>query len=702
MAAANRQRTPRARAILRTIAEVLGMGQANALTHDRERRLRAELEAISRASLVISRTIDLKDALQTIVDQARLVTGAEYAALGVEADAARPFAPWVFSGMTTEEAAAIGRVPRPVGTLGLIAHEGQTIRVADIRRHPAFAGFPTHHPPMGSFLGVPVRYNGRSLGNLYLARRVGAEEFTEDSQRTVELLATHAGVALYQGQLRRAVEAERARLQTILENAPYGILFVEPATDRVAANPALVRILGGPLVPDAGRAQYVGRVFARDGRPLTLAELPSSLALGGQAVEDAEYLVLHPDGRRVPVVASATPVFGSAGEVIGAVVVVRDITERRRIEAERERLLAELNVERGWLRTVVERSPVGIILIGGPGGERVVANRRADELFGHPLVAGAATAQAAAQVCRPDGTPLAQAELASTRALRGQTVQEEQIIRRPDGGTVPVLVSAGPMHDAAGNVVGAVVVLEDITVLKELERLREEWMAVIAHDLQQPITAIGGYAALAAGLAEQRGAGAQEQSYLEHIVTSTRRLSRMIADLLDVSRIEVGRLPLERQPVDLPALVRAVVERTADVTRGHPVRVGVEGAIPPVAADPSRLEQVLGNLLSNAARYGYPDSEIRVEVARQNAGVRVSVANQGRGIPAEELPNLFTRFYRAGRAQEERTAGLGLGLYICKGLVEAHGGRIWVESVPEQTTTFHFTLPGKANTWLAV
>ncbi|MBI4493372.1 MAG: sensor histidine kinase, partial [Chloroflexi bacterium] len=104
-------------------------------------------------------------------------------------------------------------------------------------------------------------------------------------------------------------------------------------------------------------------------------------------------------------------------------------------------------------------------------------------------------------------------------------------------------------------------------------------------------------------------------------------------------------------------------------------------------------EQELGNLLSNAAKYGSPSTEIRVEVARRKAEVEVAVANQGPGIPPEDLPHLFTRFYRARQARAERAAGLGLGLYISKGLVEAHGGRLWAESTPGQTTTFRFTLP---------
>src|SRR5262249_42073723 len=153
---------------------------------------------------------------------------------------------------------------------------------------------------------------------------------------------------------------------------------------------------------------------------------------------------------------------------------------------------------------------------------------------------------------------------------------------------------------------------------------------------------------------------------VEHILASVTQLNRMIADLLDVSRIEARRLALERRQVDFPTLVRAVVERNATLTTGHPVRVTVAVAIPPLEVDPGRIEQVLGNLLSNAAKYGYPDTDIEVDVERRDADVEVSVTNQGQGIAPAELPKLFQRFYRTPGARAAGVVGVGLGLYITK------------------------------------
>lgn len=145
----------------------------------------------------------------------------------------------------------------------------------------------------------------------------------------------------------------------------------------------------------------------------------------------------------------------------------------------------------------------------------------------------------------------------------------------------------------------------------------------------------------------------------------------------------------------LPKLIEDVVERTAEITAGHPVRTAFRKDVPPVEADPGRLEQVLGNLLSNAAKYSHPDTEILVEAERQGDGVLLRVTNHGPGIEPENLERIFSRFHRTESALRGDAPGLGLGLYITRGLVVAHGGRIWVESKPGESTTFCVRLPAE-------
>ncbi|TAK32161.1 MAG: GAF domain-containing protein [Chloroflexota bacterium] len=232
---------------------------------------------------------------------------------------------------------------------------------------------------------------------------------------------------------------------------------------------------------------------------------------------------------------------------------------------------------------------------------------------------------------------------------------------------------------------------------QELERQREEFVSVVAHDLRGPITVISGFAELLLRQSPEQHGGPREEKALANIAASAERLKRMVSDLLDASRLEARRLELKRQKVDLARLMQDVVERVAELTKGHEVEVVCCEGLPPVDADPERVEQILSNLLSNAAKYSYPETPILVRVTPEPPEhpreALVAVTNEGVGVPPEEIPRLFSRFHRAPSAGASGKPGLGLGLYITKGLVEAHGGRVWVESEPGKTTTFCFTLP---------
>jgi PAS domain S-box-containing protein len=374
--------------------------------------------------------------------------------------------------------------------------------------------------------------------------------------------------------------------------------------------------------------------------------------------------------------------------------------ERARGEAERARLLAreqaaraEAEAERARVQAVLQSASQGIIFVDARTGH-LTANPAAETIFGRPLVSEGGVQQYAEQVRLPDSQPVGVEGLPGIRALRGEpVVDEELLIVRPDGSRVPVLSSATPVREPAEGIIGSVVVHQDITVIKELERLREEWTSVIAHDLRQPVAAITAYAAALSTVTERQAGLEQVARRVGGIVAAAEQLDRMIGDLLDVSRIGAGRLTLERVPVDLSHLVHRVTDQLAEATSDRAIEVAVAGPLPPVPADPGRIEQVLGNLVSNAAKYGDPGTPVGVSVEQQGDGVRIAVTNRGKGIPPDEIPQLFTRFFRASAARSGSVPGLGLGLYICRELVQAHGGRIAVESVAGETTTFSFTLP---------
>ncbi len=237
-------------------------------------------------------------------------------------------------------------------------------------------------------------------------------------------------------------------------------------------------------------------------------------------------------------------------------------------------------------------------------------------------------------------------------------------------------------------------VVESAKEQARLERLRQEFISIVAHDLRSPLNAITvGVAALTRGI--ERGAGLDNDSarrVLGHLKSSGSSLTRMVSDLLDSSRIEAHRLTIEPETLTLSSFLAGVVARAAAATEGHPVETLLPESLPAVIADSTRLEQVLSNLLSNAAKYSPPGSPIRIEAAARDGEVEISVTNLGEGLTPQECANLFTRFHRS-HTHRGRVPGLGLGLYIAKGLVEAQGGSIWVDSKPGERTTFAFTLP---------
>ena len=228
---------------------------------------------------------------------------------------------------------------------------------------------------------------------------------------------------------------------------------------------------------------------------------------------------------------------------------------------------------------------------------------------------------------------------------------------------------------------------------QQIERLREEFAAIVAHDLRNPINAmLLQLEMLARGAAD--GAVTVPVSTLQKLRRSGERLTQMVNDLLDATRIEAARLSLQPQSVSLPDAVRNLVDRIRLTLGSHTVDVTVEGQPPRVAADPARLDQILTNLVENAAKYSEEGTPILIRIRPEGAGARISVEDRGIGIANDELPKLFDRFYQAKRARQKKS-GLGLGLYITKGLVDAHRGQIRVESVPDRGSTFDVWLPAQ-------
>lgn len=390
------------------------------------------------------------------------------------------------------------------------------------------------------------------------------------------------------------------------------------------------------------------------------------------------------------------------------VCLVRDITDRRRLEDEHARSLEEAEDERRRLRALIDTSPVGIMVAEGVDERVVLFNREFERILGFAIPPGAPAATSALsrmQFQRPDGTQYALEELPTQRALRlGETTRgEEMRFEFPDGRSVSVLVSAMPVRSRTGEVMSVIATVQDLTPIEELERLRNEFLGLVTHELRTPLTTIKGSAVTA--LSSRRPLAAKEVEELFRIIDEQAdRLRDLVDSLLDMSRIEAGALSIDAESADLVEILEEA--RTTFVRGGgfNEVHIETEGALPPVEADRVRIIQVLINLLSNAAKFSPPSAPITVtaRIGRRidASRVLVQVRDRGRGILPERLSRLFTKF---STAHDEGPSGTGLGLAICKGIVEAHGGRIWAKSDSAGAgTTVSFTLPLAASRPAAV
>ena len=353
---------------------------------------------------------------------------------------------------------------------------------------------------------------------------------------------------------------------------------------------------------------------------------------------------------------------------------------------------------RADLETLVNTSPVGVVVFDAKTGAPVSFNREAERIVDHLREPEQSPHELLDMLTcvRADGSEVSLRELPLAELLgAGEVIRVEEIVMRvPSGRSVSALLNATPIRSEDGDVESFVVTLQDMTPLEELERLRAEFLGMVSHELRAPLTSIkGSVTTLLEAGAELDPA--ERTQFLRIIRDQSDQMRYLIGDLLDIARIETGTLSVEPEPSEISSIVDEARSRFLSAGGRVDLRIEIGPELPRAMADRRRIVQVLGNLLSNAARYSPEGSPIVVRAAREGVAIAVSVADEGRGIPGDLVPHLFRKFSRtAGAAEGSGFAGSGLGLAICRGIVEAHGGRIWAESDgPGMGARFTFTIP---------
>ena len=336
---------------------------------------------------------------------------------------------------------------------------------------------------------------------------------------------------------------------------------------------------------------------------------------------------------------------------------------------------------RADLETLIDTSPVGVAVFDAATGAPVSFNREARRIVDSLREPGQSPEGLLDILTfrRSDGREVSLREYPMAELLSvDETVRAEEIVMQvPDGRSVTVLLNSTPILSDEGVVESVVVTMQDMADVEELERMRAEFLAMVSHELRTPLTSIMGSATAIMNSRMDLDPAVVRQ-FVRIIGDQAEHMNTLVADLLDVARIETGALPVNPEPVEVAALVDGARNAFKSAGSRNSLAIDIEPDLPLVMADRRRIVQVVGNLLSNAARHSSESSTIRISAERGDIHVAVSVADEGRGIPAESFPHLFRKFSRV--QSEEQGGDTGLGLAICKGIVEAHGGRIWAES----------------------
>ena len=610
-----------------------------------------------------------------------------------------------------------------------VVASNEPLIIADAREHPlvrdslaipdlgvvAYAGIPlltSDGYVLGSFCVIDHEPRVWTAREIAILRDLAASVMTEielraaDVERTRLLAeARHARAAAERAAA--TIERQQTHLRDIFAQAPALIaLVVGPRHLFEYVNPTYARMVGRTDAALVGRParEAMPAVVGRDVDDI-LDEVTRT-GVPYRATEAPLWLDRHGDGMREEVYVTLVyqPLRDAEGRVAGilchGVEVTAEVHARRRVEE----LAREQAAARARLQQVVDVLPEGVQIVDADG--RFLAhNAAARDILGQDLTDARlplddTTAFAAYGVRRLDGTPCAMTEWPLQRSVvRGEVVRGEQLLVRHarDGHDVPILVNSVPLHDVTGTITGGAVVFQDITTIRDFERARDDLLASVSHDLKNPLTAIQGLAELSRKQAARGSTPSSERMAARQggIVTAATQMTALLNELLDVMQLQMGRpLALDRRPADLVALVERVVAHQREIG-AHPIHVDADALEIICTVDVDRMERVVGNLVSNAIKYSPGGKAVAVRLAcEQETGETwsvLAVQDHGVGIPAEDLPHVFERFYRADNVGDVQ--GTGIGLASVREIVEQHGGTAVATSAQGQGTTITVRLP---------
>jgi PAS domain S-box-containing protein len=350
-----------------------------------------------------------------------------------------------------------------------------------------------------------------------------------------------------------------------------------------------------------------------------------------------------------------------------------EITERKKLE------------EKNLLLSAIVESSDEVIISETLEGVITSWNKGADKIYGY--TEAEVIGKSVLMLAPPEGAEEILHLLDQIK--RGKTIQRHETLSvRKDGNMFPVSLSISPIFDSQGQIIAASSIAYDITERKKSEHMKDEFIGFVSHELKTPITVIMG--AINTALSE-RISKKEAKELLGDAVSSAEDLANIVDNLLELSRAQANRMMIRREPVNITPIIRNVVDKLKRATKIHHLVVIVSESLPTVPVDAVRVERILNNLIENAIKYSPHGGNVTIFAQQKDDCIIVGVKDQGIGISRDDQARLFKLFARLGTVSG--IGGTGLGLIVCRRLVEAHGGTIWLESEPNQGSTFFFTLP---------
>ncbi|MBI3965561.1 MAG: PAS domain S-box protein [Chloroflexi bacterium] len=579
------------------------------------------------------------------------------------------------------------------GLAGRVWASGQICVIPDIAADPnlvrrsifAEAG-------LQSAVAFPIRNRAEINGVMVFF----SSEAKEPDAELIEMMID-IGNQIGQFAERKRIEEQLARLshqnELILNSVGEGIYGLDPEGKTSFVNSAAANMLGYEIDELLGRNIHpIIHHTKPNGQSYPLEECPLFASLRDGAVHNVVGDVFWTKtGTSFPVEYMSSPLLED-GRIVGAVISFRDITSRRRAEAEQRRLFDQAVAAEAKFRGLLESAPDAIVIVDGDG-RIVLANQQATVMFGYDRheLQGQPVELLVPERFRAAHVHHRDAYLANMRT-QVMGVNHEQFARRKDGSEVPVEISLSPMNSDDGVLI--ITMVRDVTTQRDLERQKDEFLRDVSHDLRTPVSAIK--ASIGVVLAnEPANMPAPLHRMLVNSDLAADRMVSLLDDLLELARLRGGRVQFQPRDCDLREPVRRVARAIEPLTPTRDQRLEIH--LPPepvqVLVDPERLERALLNLVSNAHKYGRDGGLIRVGLSAIDDEAVVAVTDDGPGIAPEDQERIFDQFFRSKAGAARRADGTGLGLTIARGLVELHGGSLSVTSRPGEGATFRIALP---------